>query len=349
MKKITALAAILAIFTSTLAFYRPAHATNHDITGGSNGPNCGDGGYFTPDKITINSGDTITFHVPANDPYLAGIEVHNFPGGSFVVSPGGSHTTPPLVIDVPNYYATWPSSGCQKGTGSVTVLSPTTPSPSAAPPAAPTTSPPPPPPAPVAAVKVNPPASLKLDKAMINSDKIDTSKSVSVDVSQPLTISGNTIPNGLINLTIHSIVRNEITRADANGFWSFTITNLEPGNHIVDATVTDPATSLTSESATLLKFKVTGSMPKTATANVTSLGTPKPKSNKNLALLIIPGIILLAGVAGAAWWFMKKRKKDKNPQPQPPKPQITQTPPDAVIAPTSESTVEQVTKQTHTQ
>jgi plastocyanin len=76
MKKIAASALVLSILISTLTFSRPVHAATHAVTAGSNGPGCNDGGYFTPSSITIASGDTITFSVPANDPYAPGLMVH---------------------------------------------------------------------------------------------------------------------------------------------------------------------------------------------------------------------------------------------------------------------------------
>lgn len=100
-----------------------AKAANVQITGGSNGASCNSGGYFTPSAVSIGSGDTVTISVPSNDPYPAGIEVHGFPGGNFVVPQGGSHTTGAITGNV-SFYATWPSSGCMKGSGNVTVNAP---------------------------------------------------------------------------------------------------------------------------------------------------------------------------------------------------------------------------------
>jgi hypothetical protein len=179
-----------------------------------------------------------------------------------------------------------------------------------------------------------PPSALTLDKATINNDKIDTSKPVSVDVSQPITISGYTIASGVVNLTIHSLVRNEIARANDNGFWTFTITNLEKGDHTVDATVTNPITHQTSPSATLLKFKITGDSSVTAGVNTSAVSiAPPKKSNLNIGLLVVPAVFLLAVAVGVIIWLRKKHaNKSKNPPP----PQITQTPPDAVIAPTQQ-------------
>lgn len=120
----------------------PAYAANISITGGTNGAACDSGGYFTPSSVTINSGDTLTISVPANDPYEGGLEVHGFPQGSFVVARGSSVTTNPITANV-NYYGTWPSSGCMKGSGTIAVstppVTPPNPTPSTTPPSTPPT------------------------------------------------------------------------------------------------------------------------------------------------------------------------------------------------------------------
>jgi hypothetical protein len=95
-------------------------AADHAITGGSNGSSCGSGGYFTPSSLSVTSGDTVTISVPSNDPYAYGLEVHGFPEGKFTILPGHSHKTAGLTANV-SYYGTWPSSGCMKGSGSITV------------------------------------------------------------------------------------------------------------------------------------------------------------------------------------------------------------------------------------
>ena len=125
----------------SISFLAPATtlAANTSITGGTNGPDCNSGGYFTPSSTTINSGDTVTISVPANDPYSGGLEIHGFPEGNFTILPGNSHTTVSLTTSV-NYYGTWPSSGCMKGSGTVTVTAPV-PSPPPAPSPAPTPAP----------------------------------------------------------------------------------------------------------------------------------------------------------------------------------------------------------------
>jgi cell division septation protein DedD len=331
MKKTAAAALSLAIIFSAVFFYKPAYAANAKVTAGSNGPLCNNGVYFSPSgNISVNAGDTITFSVPANDPCSAGVEINNFPGGSFTISPGDKHETPALEVDIPNFYTTcyssWPSSDCKKSTGSVTVHQPVASPPAAAPPPpAPVATPPPAPPS----QPNKPPAALSLDKANVNSDKIDTSKPVSISESQPITLSGFTIANGVVNLTIHSVVRNEIARANSSGFWSFTIADLETGAHTVDATVTDPATHLTSPSATLLKFTIKNGAPIPPSAKIINPIQKKQKKSSISLFLIIFAVLVVLAATAAALWFRNFHKKPKKPQGEFP----TQVPPPTEISP----------------
>lgn len=133
--------AFFAVFTAAIAC-APGKtlAANISIVGGTNGPDCSSGGYFTPSTVTVNSGDTATISVPAGDPYAGGMEVHFSNGLDYTIARGGSQTTAPLAASV-TYYGTWPSSGCLKGSGAITVNAP------APPPSPPPASAPPPPPA----------------------------------------------------------------------------------------------------------------------------------------------------------------------------------------------------------
>jgi hypothetical protein len=113
-----------------------SYAATTSITGGTDGPNCNSGGYFTPSSTTASSGDTVTISVPSNDPYAGGLEIHGFPQGNFTVARGGSVTTSAITSSV-SYYGTWPSTSCMKGSGTITVNSPVSPSPSPTPISAP--------------------------------------------------------------------------------------------------------------------------------------------------------------------------------------------------------------------
>jgi hypothetical protein len=322
MKKIVILVIAAFVFTGSAIYYNHAHAQTYEIIAGSNGPGCNDGGYFTPSTKNINAGESITFKVPSNDPYPGGLEIHNFPGGNITVQRGESRTTPALLVDVA-FDATWPSNpSCKKGSGSITVIQQQAP---AAAPASPLPTPPPPPAPPVVPppTPVKPPETLKLDKVTTDGDKLDNTKPISLDRTKPLTISGYTFANGVINLTIHSTLRSEIARANDEGFWSFTIENLEPGNHTVDATVTDLVTHLTSESATLLKFAVTdgsSSSNKSDNAQAAQVSSNRTK-NKIPVVAVIAFLFIITG-AGILWFIMKNKKPSEPKTPAQPPVQI---------------------------
>lgn len=133
----------------------------------------------------------------------------------------------------------------------------------------------------------------------------DIDEAITVDSSKPLELSGKTVPNGVVTLTIHSTPKTVTTTADADGNWSYTITGLEAGKHTVFATVTDPVTDKTSDRATLLKFTVTA-----AKGAAPSSSKPTEKGN---ALPYIAGAVLLAVIlAGALLWFIRSRKNHRH-------------------------------------
>jgi hypothetical protein len=308
MKKITVFTVVASILISSILISKPAHAEIHTVIAKSGGVKCSDGGSFDPAKITVLAGDTIKFVVPPNDPYTAGLEIHNFPGGNFTLRPGESHITPALLISVPNYYSI-AQPGCQKATGEV-IIQPAsnaslTPSPL----------PPPPPPPPVLLPPVAPkinlaPSALKVENVMVDGEKADLSKPLQVEYSKTITLSGYTIANGVINITIHSIVRNELARANDSGYWSFVISDLESGSHTVEATVTNLATKQTSEKATLLKFAIIGT-PKSA--NALNGGAPAAVvgGNKQNPTLIagVAVLVLCISVFAATVGIKNRRKK----------------------------------------
>jgi hypothetical protein len=107
--------------SSQSSFVSPASADNVAVTGGTNGAACDSGGYFKPADITIHSGESITFSVPANDPYSGGLQVNGLPGGKLVIPRGGSTTTRAITASV-SYNGTWPNeTSCKKGSGTITV------------------------------------------------------------------------------------------------------------------------------------------------------------------------------------------------------------------------------------
>ena len=318
-----------------LAALQPAYtfAATTDVTGGTNGPLCNSGGYFTPSSITITSGDTITFSVPANDPYAGGVQVNGFPQGSFVVPRGGSTTTQILTTNV-SYQGTWPGDpSCIKGSGTVTIQaasSPSSPSSSGSGSSSPssgtsssssssapstskttiksTTTPATPTASTATTQPATAPETVVANTIIVSGKKITPveGQGVTINQSQPLALSGTTIPNGKITLTIHSHPTTATVQANFSGDWSYTVTGLEPGNHTIYATVTDPTTNQTSASSKLLAFTIAAS-PVTIVTHPTT--TPMKKSSSLLLPIIasLVVVLLLAGVVSV----LKIRGKSK--------------------------------------
>jgi len=121
MKKL-ALALLLLGF---ILFPAKASAMTHTVTVNSNGTHCGDGGFFEPSSLTIDDGDTITFTLPADDPYQNSELVKGVPtaNSSLLIPLGGSKTTVALH-DNATFNAYWGNGSCHKGSGTVTVNDP---------------------------------------------------------------------------------------------------------------------------------------------------------------------------------------------------------------------------------
>lgn len=169
-----------------------------------------------------------------------------------------------------------------------------TPVPAPAPTPAPTTTPA----APV------PPTVPTLAAIQVGSQKIDSTKPIVFDQSKPFVLSGSTVPNGLVTLTIHSTPKTVTTTADKDGRWSYTVAGLEVGDHYIEAAVTDPTTNKTSDTAKLISFTLTAARksPVTQTAEV-----PKRQSN-TLLILGLVGVALIIGGGGWLFWRRRVRK-----------------------------------------
>ena len=323
--------AVLVVVLSLIGL-SPVHilAATTAVTGGTNGPLCNSGGYFTPASVTIASGDTITFSVPANDPYAGGVQINGFPQGSFVVPRGSSVTTQVLTGNV-SYQGTWPNSlSCIKGSGTITVQTTTnstgTPSPSPAPPSSTsntstntsTTTPSvaptsttkstststksTPSTAPTGAQTMAAPETVVANTISVDGNKITSMATFSIKPSQVMQLSGTTVPNGKITLTIHSNPTTATVQADASGNWKYTVTGLPSGFHTIYATVTDPVTGKTSSQAKLLSFTVDA----TPLASTTHPSSAHAMKSSNLPVLSAVGVVALLLVAVTVILWRKK-------------------------------------------
>ena len=165
--------------------------------------------------------------------------------------------------------------------------------------------------APVAVPPPAPPAAPTLGALKVNMREVDPSKPVTVEWSKPLELSGTTVGGGVVTLTIHSTPRTETATAGADGRWTYTVNNLEPGDHYVEVAVTDPSTKQTSPTVKLVSFVVT---PASSHSNIPVATTPKPAIPLGLWLSIAGGVLVVgAGVAGGFWWRRHHAKANSIP------------------------------------
>lgn len=134
---------------------------------------------------------------------------------------------------------------------------------------------------------------------------------ITFDGGESVTISGTTVPNGKVSLFIFSEPQEASVTADDKGVWTYVIEGLEPGEHKVEAEVTDPETEKTSERIEILAFSVaqveTVEIQETAVVETVA----EEESSSTTLLAAIGGSIVLAGAGGGYWWF--KGKKSKTP------------------------------------
>lgn len=156
---------------------------------------------------------------------------------------------------------------------------------------------------PTVPVEVQPPETPKTTSLAIGNQPVVDARHITLNDKQPLVLQGATVPNGIIKLYIFSTPREVTVTADAQGKWSYSVTGLEPGQHHVEAEVTDPATSKTSARATLASFAVRA--PKKATVS---------RSNAVMWLILGLGGILFAVGAVGVWWFLRHRQRRHDTQ-----------------------------------
>lgn len=146
-----------------------------------------------------------------------------------------------------------------------------------------------------------PPTSPTASAIKADDQAVTDTQKITVQSDKVLTIGGTTVANGVVKLFIFSDPKEATVAADAQGNWTYDISGLESGSHHVEAEVTDPATNLTSQRATLASFTVTE--PPVALVPTT------PSKKQNFLPYIIAGAVLItAGIVAGIWWYIRKRK-----------------------------------------
>jgi hypothetical protein len=140
------------------------------------------------------------------------------------------------------------------------------------------------------------------------------SDKVSFKDKELVVISGVTIPNGIVKLYIFSEPQEAEVTADAEGNWTYTVENLEAGDHRVEVEVTDPATNETSERTEVLAFSVAQAETVEETlATPESADAPVEEDSSSLIPVIaILGILVLAGAVGGYFVWKKRNNTSRN-------------------------------------
>jgi hypothetical protein len=81
----------------------------------------------------------------------------------------------------------------------------------------------------------------------VNGKTFGPGEKVFLQSNQSLKLSGKTVPNGKVTLYLFSDPQVFSTMADPEGYWEYEIASVPPGDHHIEAEVTDPVTNKTSE------------------------------------------------------------------------------------------------------
>jgi Big-like domain-containing protein len=153
------------------------------------------------------------------------------------------------------------------------------------------------------AAAAQPPEAPKTSGVEIAGQAVTDTQHIVLADKQPLTLTGTTVPNGVVKLYIFSTPREATVTADSKGAWSYTVSGLEAGSHHVEAAVTDPATNQTSSRATLAAFTIK------APVKTTAATRPAKKSRTGLWLSLgaAAAVIIIAGAV--VWWRVKRKRQ----------------------------------------
>lgn len=127
--------------------------------------------------------------------------------------------------------------------------------------------------------------------------------------NETITISGTTVANGEVNLYIFSEPQEASVVANNEGAWSYTIEDIEPGTHHVEAEVTDPATGATSDRTQVLAFEVVqseASAQEEIPESVAPISEESSSSQLGLILAVGTSVLLLALGLGGLILYRKK-------------------------------------------
>ena len=145
-----------------------------------------------------------------------------------------------------------------------------------------------------------------LSEVLLNDRPIASLTSAIYKTGKALALRGKAPPNSTINLYIFSTPRTASVKADSEGKWAYNITGLEPGQHRVEASLTDSTGKITQERTVIARFTIAAQ-----TAPVTTSSTDTKKVG-----LVIAIILILIALASLYLWprrhiFLRRIKRRK--------------------------------------
>jgi hypothetical protein len=152
---------------------------------------------------------------------------------------------------------------------------------------------------------VNPPAALTPESMQIDGKAVTPDQKVTMQSDKSMELSGKTVPNGVVNLYVFSEPKKYTVTADKDGNWTYEVKGLEPGEHHIEAEVTDPATGKTSSRAQVLAFSVVKAAA-TTTAVPTQINATKKANTLTIVGAVVGTFVLLAALTTAGLWKFKR-------------------------------------------
>lgn len=152
-----------------------------------------------------------------------------------------------------------------------------------------------------------PPNKPTLQPIVIDGTEKKPGETIKISENEGLKLSGKTVANAIVTIYVFSEPKKYTATADKDGNWSYEVKDLPPGEHHVEAEVTDPATGKTSERANLLAFTV-----EKAQAAEPAAETQAKGATNSLLVIIIGGLMALLIAGGwALWWYKRKSAAPK--------------------------------------
>ncbi len=144
-------------------------------------------------------------------------------------------------------------------------------------------------------------STIGLNSIKIGDTEIIKEERIVLGVNEPLKLSGITLPGAKIKLYVFSEPKEYTVTADQEGVWSIEISGLEPGEHHVEAELTDPSTGKTSNREQVLSFSVADQLPSTDIIATS-------EDDDSFSIMIVVAVLTAIFAIAVAYLYFFKRE-----------------------------------------